>query len=409
MKFSNEEFAVGCIRRMLTMCALIVLAACGGGGGGHGNNSVTAPPPPPSGANVQALSVHGGPRGNVNLPLISLQVCETTINPNCVTLNNVIVDTGSTGLRVLRSALGALTLQNSLPSGGDPLYECVQFADNTQAWGPVQIADVKIAGKTASSTRIQVIGDAQNFPEPSACGTAGENLDNVDQFGPQLGADAILGVGYFLQDCGDACNSPNNDQYFSCTSASCLSTSALPIYRVENPVAKFNGDNNGVIIQLPSVAPGGAASVDGYLIFGIGTQSNNALGSAKIFTADAAGYVSTTYNATNYPKSFVDSGSNGLYFPNTDPATLPLCTVTLTDFYCPPTTRNLSATLTGANGASSAVAFSVVNAQSFPSTVHVTATLAGVYPLGFDWGLPFYFGRKVYTAFENHGGPYTAF
>jgi hypothetical protein len=413
MKFSSEvrsveERAVGGIRQMLMICALTVLTACGGGGGGGGgNNSVTVPPPvsTPTGANVVTLRVSGGPSGNINLPLITVQVCETTTpNPNCVTLNNVIVDTGSSGLRVVRSALGSLALQNSV--SGSPLYECVRFADNTQAWGPVQIADVKIGGKTAGATRIQVLGDTQGFPEPSACGSSGENLDNV----AALGADAILGVGYFTYDCGGFCSGASNNQYFTCTLASCTSASAPLQNQVENPVAKFSGDNNGVIIQLPSVAPAGVASVEGSLIFGIDTQSNNALGSATVFTADPIGHLNTTYHSVNYPRSFIDSGSNGLYFPNTDPATLPICVGRLTDFYCPLSTRNLSATLIGANSVSSAIAFSVVNAQSLSSNIHVASTLAGVFPSGFDWGLPFFFGRRVYTAFETKlGGPYTAF
>lgn len=399
-----EERSVGCFRRMLMISALTVLAACGGGGGGGGSTSVTVPPSP-TGTNVVALSVNGGPTNNVNLPLITLQVCETTTSPNCVTVTNVIVDTGSSGLRVLRSALGSLSLQNSV--SGNPLYECVHFADNSQAWGPVQIADVKIGDKTASSTRIQVIGDAQGFPEPSACGTTGENLDSV----AALGANAILGVGYFVQDCGSACTSIiNNGLYFSCTLAGCTAATAALLNQVENPAVKFSSDNNGIVIQLPAVAAAGAASVDGSLIFGIDTQSNNALGSAKIFTVDSVGHLRTTYNLITYPNSFIDSGSNGLYFPNTNPGVLPTCTTTLTDFYCPASPQTLSATLIGANNASSAISFSVVSAQSFTNTVHVAGTLAGVYADGFDWGLPFFFGRKVYTAFENKSdGPYTAF
>ncbi len=181
-------------------------------------------------------------------------------------------------------------------------------------------------------------------------------------------------------------------------------------FQVENPVAKFNGDNNGVLIQLPAVAPTGAASVAGYLIFGIGTQSNNALGGANIFTVNAGGELSTNYNTVSYLHSFIDSGSNGLYFPNTNPAILPTCSTTATDFYCPSETRNLSATITGTNNTQSVISFSVVNAKSFGNTIEVASTLAGVYPDGFDWGLPFFLGRKVYTAFETQsGGPYTAF
>jgi len=53
---------------------------------------------------------------------------------------------------------------------------------------------------------------------------------------------------------------------------------------VQNPVTLFATDNNGVIIELPAVS-GVETSVTGSLIFGIGTQSNNALGSATVYTS----------------------------------------------------------------------------------------------------------------------------
>ena len=34
-------------------------------------------------------------------------------------------------------------------------------------------------------------------------------------------------------------------------------------------------DNNGVIVMLPGVPPGGSISANGYLVLGIGTQTNN--------------------------------------------------------------------------------------------------------------------------------------
>ena len=56
--------------------------------------------------------------------------------------------------------------------------------------------------------------------------------------------------------------------------------------QVPNPVSLFTstGDDNGVLIQLPSVPNGGSAPpLNGSLIFGIGTESNNALGSATVY------------------------------------------------------------------------------------------------------------------------------
>jgi hypothetical protein len=83
----------------------------------------------------------------------------------------------------------------------------------------------------------------------------------------------------------------------------------------------------------------------------------------------------------------------------------------------------------GANGVSSSINFSVADANSLFSTnskvaaaVNLAAPISGISANGstfngaqtFDWGLPFYFGRNVYTAIENKNtsagmGPYFAF
>jgi len=69
---------------------------------------------------------------------------------------------------------------------------------------------------------------------------------------------------------------------------------------------------------------------------------------------------------------------------------------------------------------SATVHFTVDDAETLganePSFV-AFPTLAGTYPTttdAFDWGLPFYYGRTVYTAIENSTtavgtGPYVAF
>src|SRR5213078_5040959 len=95
--------------------------------------------------------------------------------------------------------------------------------------------------------------------------------------------------------------------------------------QIQNPIALFSTDNNGVAMQLPVAPTGGAASAAGTLIFGIGTQSNNGLGAAKIFTTSNRGEFTTTFNNTPYPKSFIDSGSNGIFFLDSAAAGLPAC------------------------------------------------------------------------------------
>ncbi len=68
-------------------------------------------------------------------------------------------------------------------------------------------------------------------------------------------------------------------------------------------MALFPIDNNGTILQLPSVN-GGAASVIGSLTLGIGTQSNNGLGNAHVIPTNSYGFFTTTYKGVAQPKAF---------------------------------------------------------------------------------------------------------
>ena len=196
--------------------------------------------------------------------------------------------------------------------------------------------------------------------------------------------------------------------------------------QVINPVALFPTDNNGVIVELPAVS-GSEATVNGSLVFGIGTQANNGLGSATIFTIDKTFSFSVDYKGTFYGGSFIDSGSNGYFFLDSSivPA-LTDCSSTsgVAGFYCPSTTQNFTATNEGLNKATGTVDFSIANAQSLFANTSDTAfsELGGPsIPAGtnssqayFDWGLPFFYGRNVYTAIEGKStpggtGPYWAY
>jgi hypothetical protein len=319
----------------------------------------------------------------------------------------------SYGLRVMASVLTvSLPLQTT---NGSSLLECTQFVDG-YSWGPVALADVQISGESASSVPVQVIGDSSFSTVPSDCSSIGPAEDTVAAFG----ANGILGVGVFAQDCGSGCVSTvDNGLYYACTSTTCQPTAVPLASQVQNVIAFFATDKNGVIIQLPAVAAQGAASVTGSMIFGIDTQTNNASGSQTVLTVDpSTAYFTTVYNGTSLPNSFLDTGSNGLYFND---SSIAQCTgANFTDFYCPSSTLNLSAVLQGQNGMSASENFSVGNAETLgaddPSLV-AFSTLAGTYPGTsgtFDWGLPFYYGRTVYTALEGvttsvGTGPYIAF
>jgi hypothetical protein len=308
-----------------------------------------------------------------------------------------------------------LSLPVSSAANGDSLIECTQFVDG-YSWGPVALADVQISGETAKSVSVQIIGDSRFATVPADCSSIGPAEDTVAAFG----ANGILGIGVFAQDCGSGCaTTVANGNYYDCSSTQCQQATAAVSSQVVNPVTLFTTDNNGVIIELSSVPLQGAATVAGTLTFGIDTESNNKSGSQTVLALDpSSGYVTTVFNGQSLAQSFFDTGSNGIYFNDTGLAS---CTNSnVADFYCPASTQSLSAVVQGQTGTSATIDFSVADAQTLganePSFV-AFPDLAGTYPgttPSFDWGLPFYFGRTVYTAFENTAtsvgtGPYVAF
>jgi len=401
--------------------AFLATAGCGGGGS---SASATTPTPPtnPGGSptpNVQAITVNTGPAAGppTNAPYVDGAFTSVTLcvpgTTTCQTIDGILVDTGSSGLRVLSSAL-TLSLPQQADSSGDPIVECLPFLDSV-TWGPVQTADLTMAGEHAKSLPIQVIGTS-SFPAiPSAC----KNLGPPEEDLSGLATNGILGIGNFAQDCGAACTvtgSSNPGLYYKCPSSGCEVTTESISSQVQNPVALFATDNNGVLIQFPAVS-GAEPSVTGSLIFGIGTQSNNGLGGATVYAADPnTGNFTTVFKGVTYQDdAFLDTGSNGFYFLDSSITGIPTCT-NFTFWYCPANTLNLSAVNQGTNGAMGTVKFSIGNADTLTANVNDAAVsaLGGPSPGLFDWGLPFFFGRSVYVAIEGRStpggsGPYYAY
>jgi hypothetical protein len=390
-------------------CVLGFVLACGGGGKGS-SGTLTSTSIPTSGANVQTLTVNAGPAGNyANGAFTSVTVCVPSTS-TCQPIPGILVDTGSVGLRILSSAL-TITLPKQTASSGDAVAECLPFV-STYTWGPVESADIQISGESASSVPIQVLSDSA-YPVPSQCSDFG--LQSADTL-QALGANGLLGVGMYPQDCGSDCvTSSSPGLYYQCTSSACEPVTESLTAQVQNPVALFAADNNGVVIELPMVN-GSESTLSGSLIFGIGTESNNALGTTGIYTLNSDGGITTEFQGQSYPNSFLDSGSNGLYFLDSGATGIPECSDD-TLFYCPSSTQNLTATNAGGNSTSAAISFSVANADNLFSNDPndtVYSQLAGPNSGSFDWGLPFFYGRAVFTAIAGQAtpqgtGPYWAY
>jgi Protein of unknown function (DUF3443) len=391
-----------------------VAAGCGGGSSSSIPSSSSSSSSSGSGSsgtsgtpvnNTVTLQVNAGPADNsFNEPVASVTICAPGTS-NCKTISDVLVDTGSTGLRLLASLVD-VSLPEPTDSSGNLIGNCVMFADGSYAWGSVATADVQLAGEKASSVPIQLIGTG-GFPgAPSACSAGGGVEDNTVT---NLGANGILGVGLFQQDCGPACVGAASSAppiYFDCPSTGCSVTSVAVASQLQNPVGLFPQDNNGVLISLPSVPAGGSPSVSGSLIFGIGTQSNNGLGSAQVYTADDTGSFSVSFQGVPYSSSFLDTGSNGLFFLDSPTTGIPECASPNLGFYCPADTTSVAITTTGINGVSAPVTLSVGNADALlTSTNNVFNSVAGPNSGSFDLGLPFFLGRNVFVAIQGASTP----
>jgi uncharacterized protein DUF3443 len=381
------------------VAALVILLAAGllsCGGGGQSSSQIAA-------KNSQAIAVTGGPANNyANGLFTTVTVCAPGTS-NCESIPNVLVDTGSFGLRLLAPSLG--TLSDSLPkqtAGSKSVFECGQFVDSV-VWGPVVSADVTLSNQTASSVPVQVI-DASSVPIPAACKAIGPSEEDVTS----LGANGILGVGFFIADCGNACtasSSANPGFYYSCAATSCSVISEAVNQQVQNPVALLPNNNNGIVIQLPAAA-NSSPTIGGSLILGIGTAKNNEPGSAQVFAPDQFGNLQTTFQGNQYA-GFLDTGSNAYFFLDSKTTGIPNCSSTEKGFYCPASPVDLSATNSSSQGASSTVNFTIVSASQLFSSGGdaVFPTLGGPNPATFDWGLPFFFGRKVFVAIEGRQTP----
>jgi Protein of unknown function (DUF3443) len=404
----------------LGLCAVLCLSAfaCGGGGGSASNGGGGPPPPPPPTNNTASVIVDAGPmNASVNTLFTSVTICVPGSTTSCQTIDHIQVDTGSYGLRLLAPVL-TLTLPIETLANGNSLAECTQFVDGF-SWGPIVTADFQIAGETAHSVPVQVIGDSRLTNIPAACsGTGGTEEDTVSTFG----ANGILGIGPFELDCGD-CDTATHGLYYACAT-SCTDTTVPANQQVPNPVTHFAADNNGSIIVLPSVAAGGASNVMGSLIFGIDTQTDNASGTETVLTVNGNAELLMTFNGQTLANSFIDSGSNGIYFADSSIVT---CTAPPNDptsqivnFYCPANTLNLEVSIQGMNGVmANNLTFGVGNTETMlNSDFDAYPQLAGTLPAGnagtFDYGLPFFYGKRIAVAVENATttagtGPYIAF
>ena len=240
---------------------------------------------------------------------------------------------------------------------------------------------IQLISPTFSS---QYTSSGTNTSPSSACGTGSVSYNSsVSEY------NGILGVGLFLTD---------GQSYFGCSGGTCSTISPSLSLQLANPVASLSQDNNGVLIELPSIGSSGSASATGTLLLGIGTESNNSPASLEAFETNTSGDITGIFNGAN-TTVFFDSGSNGLFFSD---SAIPSCKSGYSSWYCPTSTLNLSATISGLASNSATVNFAVDNAISlFAGNAAALNDLAGNGSHSLDLGLPFFYGRDMGLVFDT--------
>lgn len=391
-----NEKNLSLVSSLVVTCTSII--ACNGGA----NSSVANPRV----NNSVNLVVDGGINGTaLNRSYITLTICQVGTS-NCQTIDHIVVDSGSTGLRINQSALtvGGLT---PLSYNGAPIYQCMQYAAG-YAFGPVVNLDLRIAGESAFNIPVQIF--EYNNPDmvPNSCSYGMPPANLATGFG----ANGIIGI--------NPISNPNNDYtpggVYTCDSNTCTEVSNpnnIPQVLNINPIAAFVNDNNGAIFSLPKVSS--AATMEsqlGTLTFGLNTQDNNQvsnsvsklLGSPNTDTWPVGFFIANTGSQNTV--AMFDSGTP-TYSMNVP---IPFCTSPYDNVYCPANgPYTIISMLSGVYGGtlipltSTIVNYSYLGGftnvmpylgQSIVSIPSVANTL---------YGLPAFFGNNIYLGFKGAG------
>ncbi|HTR60926.1 MAG TPA: DUF3443 family protein [Candidatus Binataceae bacterium] len=369
--------------------------------------TVTATALWPRAANQMPIAIGSAGYNITNSTVTTVRVCVPGTT-NCVTVNSITVDSGSTGFRVFSSKLGGVSLPAVNVAGGVE-GDCESYVSST-IWGPVATADVYV-GTEKLTMPIQIIDDTNSFaPVPASCSATGTITDTPSSFGEN----GLIGINPYPND---------RALYYSCSGNSCFSYFPKDAEKVRNPVAQLPADNNGSIVDMQALGVGQQqVAAYGWLYLGIGTETNNQPPSGiQVFTSDSSGELQTTYSG-NTVTSLFDTGTT--YLSAFSAATFGTVNCSSSSagagFYCPSSLISTSATVSGKNGTTADVPFEIANGTALVSTpsgqpsTFALSQLAGPGGLYFNWGVVGFFGRPIFIALDGAStplgtGPFDAF
>ena len=362
---------------------LLTLSGCGGGSSSTPAPEAVCTGGPPAGLaspgqNSQPVYESTCPQ-TVNIPVVTLTICVPGSTSNCQNVPNILLDFGSTGLRLSHT----LAISGELPqetANGQPLTECYYF-ESGYNYGPVVSATVTL-GTNHVTVPVQISNSSLSGP----CSANSQGLLSAPLEPTYNG---ILGVLFPRYD-----NIDSDAAVYFAGGQEVTSPTLIQSDTVQNPVYLLTStsNNNGVLLSISTTVSEttGAPGFTGTLTFGAPTSGTTSL------QTDTSGEINAAYpSGSATVPAFFDTGSNGFFIENPD--NIPNCTGNLAGFFCG-NAPSQSATLTGTGtNLSYTLTFAIDNAQTLLSTGNTVFSTLGGYQQGiFDAGFPaFLYGNAI--------------
>ena len=354
--------------------------------------------------NIVPIEVHQPREGIFNLAYVDVTVCNAV--PQCRTVPNVVVDTGSSGLRLHREALGGLQLEVVRDGMRRRLGSAADFAIGG-LWGTLHAAQVRV-GQVETTQAIPI----QLFDAPSPLERRPSSYkDDARARFIRMG-NGVLGISPRRHD---------PQRYFALRRWG--PEAVLPAWKpvdvdasreVVNPIVHFPPPyDNGSVISLPEVdGSTGQKTAQGWLGFGIGQPTEALLPAAAHVMAhelDAQGKFAAMLGGRRVDL-VVDSGSNVLML-DLEPLGLPRHERFKRFYDAAPLTPLPLAF--GANEIELARPLCIGPAATMNKALddgYAVLPMLAIAPIAADapnvLGLPFFFGRTVATGLQGAVNPF---
>jgi hypothetical protein len=350
--------------------------------------------------------VVGGAYHEPNTPFVSVTVCAPGTS-ECQTIDHIVLDSGSSGLRLFSSIVSLPLAAEKVSSLGSQVSvgECMLFGGGSSFWGPVVLADVILGREKAARVPIQ-LWDPAYESKPADCPTP--TTAPID-----FGANGILGISPAQTDCsGRQCPLFGGPTYYICDSSGTCSETLLPHSKhIQNPVSLLKNDNNGVVISFPALSQGGVASASGTMFLGIGTRANNRVkkGTHVLRTNYDGGFEALVKDQI-YPSRF-DTGTASWNLPRGLAVNSCRGVEASNHYLCPDSVLEFSTTLRGIDReVGGSFSFHIGNAenrlkQGFFAADDYGQSWGGWISGEMIFGMSFFYGRTVYFGIVGRDSP----